>query len=174
MGGLMLSPRIYALFLFLSLPCYAQTDDQSLPLSDVSGPDSPIKITGQISWHQEIGDDAVLNMACGWHAELVNISLKPILAYEVSFDILPRYGGKSLTVFQNDGFLIEKITLMLDHDCSSRTWQEDRSSIPIKPRRFEGSPTAESKLIFVQFSDGSTYGTSYWGKNLTESRLRRR
>jgi hypothetical protein len=175
--GMMLSPRVFAVFLFVGLPCYAQTDDQFFALTDVSGPHSPIKVTGQVSWHQEIEDDAVVNTLCGWHAELLNLSSKPILAYEVSFDLLPRYGGKRHTVFQEDGFFTENISFTpgsqepLDHDCSSRTWQSDRSGVPSKPRRFEGIPRAESKIIFVQFSDGSTYEASDWGKNLTKSRF---
>jgi len=173
----MLSPRVFVVFLFVGLSCYAQTDDQSLAMADVSGPHSPIKVTGQVSWHQEVGVDAKVRLVCETHVELTNFSSKTIMAYEVSFDILPRYGGGKHTVFQNDGFFTENLNFVpgsqspLDYDCSSISWQSDQWNRPIEPRPFEGTPRAESKIIFVQFSDGSTYGVSDWGKNLTKSRF---
>jgi hypothetical protein len=146
-------------------------------MADVSGPHSPIKVTGQVSWHQEVGADAKVRLVCETHVELTNFSSKTIMAYEVSLDILPRYGGGKHTVFQNDGFFTENLNFApgsqkpLDYDCSSISWQSGQWNRPIEPRPFEGTPRAESKIIFVQFSDGSTYGASDWGKHLTESRF---
>ncbi len=176
-----LSPNanIIAALLFLtgmSLPACAQTpDDLLLDVKDVSAPDSPIKLAaGRVSFKQEIHSYRV-NSAIARHLELANVSSKTILAYEVSFYAIPLYGGALLRVDRRDMFFTEKLTFVpgfresLDDD-----WPESREQGsgegPTIPKKYTGTPKAELKVVFVEFDDGSTYGTSDWGKHLSEGR----
>jgi hypothetical protein len=162
--------------LALSYPAPAQIHDElSMDVTDVSDPDAPIKVSaGKIAFKQDVFADYV-KAACTAHIELTNVSWRTVLAYEVLVRATPHYQGGVNRTDRNDGFFSANATFVagsqevLNYDCSSKTAISNKDG-PLTPHRHTEAPEATFKVLFVEFVDGATYGSSEWGDRLHEGR----
>ncbi len=157
------------LILVSGSPLGGQNYDLFTQIADLSGPDSPIKASGQASFHQELSAESVKSQ---WKiaARLVNVSNKTVLAYEASFELFPDYGGGVCRTQQADYFF--RLELEFKPGVQ-QTVDEDSPSVDVTPREKGAKPTrptASFRVIFVQFADGSKFGTSQWGTALSAVR----
>jgi hypothetical protein len=145
------------LFMLFGLKCpvFAQTlGNVSINIADASLPDSPIKVMlGQISF---------IKSRWEMHLDLRNASQKTIVAYEVSVD-LSQYGGK-VYVHCVDNFFSENLEFISGAQISVDTPLGD-ITVPQRPL-----PSPSLSVVYANFGDGTHYGSSEWGKNLSEGR----
>ncbi len=148
-----------------------RTYDLLVQITDLSGPNSPIKASGKASFRQELSPDSVKTQ-CKIEIQLVNGSSKSILAYEVSIVAMSDYGGGIARTSQADYFFRPELEL---GPGAHESLDEPTPSWSVTPRK-EGAkpitPKATFQVIFVQFSDGSKFGASQWGSALSAARQR--
>ena len=141
--------------------------DSSIPLRDLSAGDSPLKASGQASFHERISTQGI-DEKCDLDGKLTNVSSKSILAFEASVDLFPHAGGgihrdyKIDYIFDRD--LLKpgsQFQLQMDPPGRQVTRSEDTSRQPLR---------AESRVTFVQFADGTQFGKSDWGDALSSDR----
>ena len=162
--------------LALSYPAPAQIHDElSMDVTDVSDPDAAIKVSaGKIAFKQDVFADYV-KTACTAHIELTNVSWRTVLAYEILVRATPHYQGWVNRTDRNDGFFSPNATFVagsqevLNYDCSSKTAISNNDG-PVTPQRHTAAPEATFKVLFVEFVDGATYGSSEWGHRLHQGR----
>lgn len=162
--------------LALTYPAPAQIHDElSIDVTDVSDPAAPIKVSaGKLSFKQDVFADSV-KTACTAHIELTDVSWRTVLAYEALVRATAHYQGGVDRTDREDDFFEAKPTFVagsrqtLDYDCSSNVAIR-RGDSPVKPQRRTGAPEATFKLLFVEFLDGATYGSSEWGDRLHQGR----
>jgi hypothetical protein len=153
------------LLLVLNSLLAGQTHDVVLEISNVTGPDSPIEASGQTSFHEELSPDSCKTQT-KIGARLVNVSKKTILAYEVSILAIPDCGGGMQHTVHADYFFRPELQFgpgaqeVADYDTPS--W----NVTPRKEGATPATPKATFEVIFVQFADGSKFGTSRWGTAL--------
>jgi hypothetical protein len=141
----------------------------AVTLVDESPPDSPLKASGQIVFHEELFQNAVKTR---WDLDIAitNVSSKDILAYQGEINAIPELGPPVREIDQPDFFLKPQImtpgyqqVLKLD---PGPTGTVDYDSSQQQPKVAKATFT----VSFVEFSDGSTYGTSKWGRVLPKAR----
>src|SRR2546426_12824712 len=69
----------------------AETRKVSVQVTDISATDSPLKISGQVFFEEQVNIDSVA-VRYIIDAGLLNVSSKPIMCYEVSMALSPEYG----------------------------------------------------------------------------------
>ncbi len=146
-----------------------QSYDLIVPMTDISSPHSPIKASGQASFHQDLSPDSVKTQ-CKIKVQLLNASNKSILAYEVSVVAVPDYGGGIGLTSQADYFFRPEQELgpgaQQSLDEPTPNWSVTSRKEGSKP----ATPKATFQVIFVQFADGSKFGASPWGAALSTVR----
>lgn len=156
--------------LLLSSPwLLGETHDFSLPIIDVSDQGSPIAVSGQVSFHEELAVDSVKTQ---WtiEAHLINTTNKTILAYEVSIDAISDHGGGVHHAEQADHFFRSELEFAPGAQEIVDVATPNQQLTPRKEGDTPKAPKASFKVIFVQFADGSKFGTSNWGSGLSRSR----
>lgn len=157
-------------------PTVAEERIYGVLLIDASPPDSPLKASGQIVFHEELLENAKAD--CGhclktrWDFDITvtNISSKDILAYEGEINATPELGPNIREIDEPDFFFKSQImttgyqrvlksdpgpTGMVDYDPSQQQPKVAKATFTVS---------------FVEFADGSTYGTSKWGSALRKAR----
>ena len=142
-------------------------------LTQGSVPGSPIVVSaGQVKFTEKIYPDRV-ETSWAVHAQLLNASSKPILAFELSVHAVPDHGQAIAYVSQQDYFFKENLAPVPGSQFSLDVDDQIRGVLHLKASPSPGearTPKANLRVIFVEFADGSNYGTSDWGKNLKEGR----
>jgi hypothetical protein len=151
-----LKMTMFVILFGLKFLILAQTfDNASIDIADATPPDSPIKVVlGHISFvgsHWEM------------HLELRNASPKTIIAYQVSIDL----SGYGSIVHMNceDDFFDENLKFISDSKISVDNTFAFNITVPQGPVQ----PPSLS-LKYVNFADGTHYGSSEWGENLRDGR----
>lgn len=145
-----------------------ETRDVAAPISDLSAPDSPLSVSGQVLFHEVFSKD-VSAVQYDIDGEIRNISLKPVIAFDVSVSMLPEYDGGVKQEFTTDYFFERNVLEPgLEFSMSHMTPGNDTGpydgGAPVRAAR------AEAQVLFVQFADGSTFGKSAWGDSLANER----
>jgi hypothetical protein len=168
------------LLLIVALCCTRTTVAEqrmyAVPLIDAGPPDSPLKASGQIVFHEELLENAEVD--CGhclktrWDFDIIvtNISSKDILAYKGEINATPELGLPVREIDEPDFFFKSQImttgyqrVLKLD---PGPTGTVDYDPSHQQPKVAKATFT----VSFVEFADGSTYGTSKWGNALPKAR----
>ncbi|MGB6472124.1 MAG: hypothetical protein WBE88_14810 [Candidatus Acidiferrales bacterium] len=148
----------------------AQTRDLSVEVKDLSGPNSPITAKGQVLFQRISSADGVKTRH-DIAVQLTNVSSKTIVAYEVSLQAMPDYGGGFNSTNLVDRFFRPQLQL---GPGSQESWtftdpgwdSEPSEAIPSK------EPQASFTVLFVEFADGSKFGASPWASSLSDARQR--
>jgi len=110
-------------------------------------------------------------------ATLKNISTKPIMAFEAITDLSPSYGGGDRMTSHADYFFLDSLlTPGLSTEINIAPHKEivfgNRADHPTSFDDIHqpSQARADVKVTFVQFDDGTTFGTSQWAKTLAAER----
>lgn len=142
-----------------------RTHDLSVQIPPSTEQNSPIQVSGEVSFHEELFADKVRTQ---WtlDANLLNLSGKTVLAYEVSIEAVPDHGGGVSHLAKVDHFFRSELPFTPGAqerlNVATPNWQ----LTPRKPGAAPRQPEATFKILFVQFADGSRFGTSAWGNDL--------
>jgi hypothetical protein len=143
----------------------------SPPFVDASPANSPMKANAikPIVVREQLLQDAVAVGGWDLDASLTNVSSKDILAYEVRVNVEAELGG--------GGIYVEKVDLFFNRGTFSPGSQRSlQFSMPLwhvsgyNPSAPRAKASATFSVSFVEFSDGSTYGSSKWGRSLPDAR----
>lgn len=148
-----------------SLPALA--GDKTIPINDLSSADSPVRSHGSVTVAQETSGDALLTSSSqDWIVK--NVSAKDIVALSESLVcVYPdgRKGGRS-----------ERYELFF-HPQVMKSGEEvafsEPSSVVERTKRLgipPVEPRCEANALWVQFSDGSTFGDKAAGDSLLSDR----
>jgi hypothetical protein len=102
---------------------------------------------------------------------LVNASTKTIVAYEVSIEATPDYGGGFEHVQQVDHYFDPQLQFVPGAQ-ESLTFSGPGWSTGPRGNAAPAVPRASFTVLFVEFSDGSKFGTSHWAAKLSDGRQR--
>src|SRR5271168_4084856 len=69
-----------------------RTYETEAPLDDLSAANSPLRATGQASFHVVISTNTK-SVTCSLQGSLTNVSSKPVVAFEATLDIASERGG---------------------------------------------------------------------------------
>jgi hypothetical protein len=139
-------------------------------LADEGDPNSPIRAAGQLVFHEQLFQNAV---GFRWQVDmaLTNASSKDIRAYEVQFDATPERGGGFTYIDRKDFFYSRQ---NMFPPGSQQLWRSDESPRAMVPfSAVQPQPTIAKvtfKVLFVEFSDGTLFGGSEWGRSLPAAR----
>ena len=143
----------------------------AVKLADENDSNSPIRASGQLVFYETLFQNAV---EFRWQvdAAFTNASSKDIRAYEVQFDATPERGGGFNYIDRKDFFYSQQ---SMFPPGSQQLWRSDESPRAVVPfSAAQPQPTIAKvsfKVLFVEFSDGTTYGGSEWGRSLPAARL---
>jgi hypothetical protein len=144
--------------------------DTTLKIIDSTPENSPLVASGQVSVHQEFTAETVTTQYT-ISAEMTNTSTKPIIAYEVSIDARPEFGGGLHHVGQADYFFKKNLELVAGGREDISVPPGFTESMAFNKDKTQGvASSATFKVIFVQFADGTTFGHSTWGSTLSQAR----
>jgi Cu/Ag efflux protein CusF len=155
------------LFLFSILQSWAQTS-VTVPVVDKSEPGSPLQITGNITFTDQITGNSI-SSSSDYELKAQNISGKGIIFLLVHFiEMGPREGGIGHHIQWDNFFRNEEITpgpvFILDRSSGGR---QIGSFNPLGPSR---DPVAEVRVLYAEFSDGSVYGERREAKDILAAR----
>jgi hypothetical protein len=145
------------------------THELSIEISQNAEPNTPIQVSGQVSFHEELYADRVRTQ---WkiNANLLNLSSKTILAYEVSIEAVPDHGGGVSHLAKVDHFFRSELPFtpdaLLPLSVATPNWQ----MTPRTEKTALRLPEATFNVLFVEFADGSKFGASVWGNSLSAVR----
>lgn len=167
------TPKLVVLLLWCigsAFPVFAQAYHLSIPVTDSTGSSSPLAIRGDVSFQVQVSPDEV-KTEWDMNVSLTNISSKPIIAYEVSIEAMPDQGPGVHFLDQVDHFFRPTLSFLpgaqeLITGGPSRVSQTSPRKEGTQPK----DSKAVAKVLFVEFEDGSKFGRSDWGKNLSAAR----
>jgi hypothetical protein len=148
----------------------SQAQNYSLVLKDESAADSPIKASGQVKVHRESSEGTETG-SIAFDVQLQNVSQKPILAYQITIDVIPELGRSIHHTLLADLFF-KKDLLPGEEDgyqnsLPALSYQTESPSGTTNPR----TTGASFNVVFVEFADGTSYGKkSSWGNALPNAR----
>lgn len=158
-----------SLCLFSILQSWAQTP-VTVQVVDVSDAGSPLQITGNITFKDEIIGNSIKS-SNDFELKAQNVSAKGIVVLLVQFTGTgPRAGGVSRTIQVDSIFEKKEITagstfVLARH--SSAAGYEFGPYSPLAPSR---DPVAEVRVLYAEFSDGSAYGQKREARDIFASR----
>src|SRR5258706_12731409 len=165
--------KILATIIFICLIAvglFAQTLNSTIQIADNSPAESPLRVVGKVSLdEQTFADKLVVRDALD--AIVINASSKAIIAYEVVLDVFPELGGGSHEQYTDDRFFGNEI-----QPGSQDLLQHTRGRSEVVPlsevTRVLRPARAQARVVFVEFADGSKFGTSKWAAGLSTERMR--
>jgi hypothetical protein len=162
---------ILSMFL-LSVSFSGQTRSVSALISDESPADSPLRVTGQVLFEENLSEESNSpSQAVGRStidAGLTNVSSKAILCYQIAFDLSPANGGGKHSIYNDDRFFGEELQPGSFYRLQEKPGGWEIS--PSNPKLLLGTARVRAKVVFVEFSDGSRFGSSPWGDHLSADR----
>lgn len=157
-----------AIFMF-SVVAWSLPQQASVPLSEISSPRCPLRIEGMVTTTDEMSSGSS-NFSFRTNVSATNVSTKDILLLVIEMDIL---GMAGFGMKNNE---IDDYFFMQEAFKSSTTKLFTNTELPIGFKNDSPNPSsvskATAKVMFVQFSDGSTWGASEHGRDaLLQRRL---
>lgn len=147
----------------------AQTKHSTLPVQDASEPGSPFAVTGTVTIRETLSGDR-LESAFSDTISVRNVSNKTVLVAVFQLDVKPAYAGPESDTRQYECFFArDVIPPGHDHDIS----RPSSGSISVElmtPGRLPDVPRAQLRTLFVQFTDGSTYGEQTHARHILSLR----
>lgn len=147
-----------------------QSRSYSLALQDQSPIESPIKASGTVNIREEQSSNAVSNKV-DFDIRFKNASLKPIVAYDVLIVVTSEHGPIIRHRQFADFFFRKELELAPGAD---DMFQLELPGVLSEPRRTgvrdRANVEATFDVEFVEFADGTTYGSSTWGNALHQAR----
>jgi hypothetical protein len=147
---------------------FVLADDAGVPVADKSERGSPLENTGSVRLSETVQNG---NTHFSYQADVAarNISSKTIMAVVASLDITDSQGHKvqemeSGDLFFKDNTLKPGDVLTLSYN------QPSEYFVPLKYSSAQTTPSAESRTLFVQFEDGTTFGDEKYANRLMNSR----
>jgi hypothetical protein len=155
--------------LLTSALAFGQKKAQTFEVSDLSASDSPISFTGATK---------ALKTGTACVVTAHNNSSKSLLALVATADVATRYEWDQPVTFQYDGF--SKETLIgpgLDFDIVDEGMYSPVevtyvNGVPVEPPPPNFVCHAKTKMLFIQFEDGSTWGDYQTGKDVMARRAK--
>ncbi len=148
----------------------AQSLDVIFQVRDKSGPNSPIAASGRVHIQEMLSTDKVQSRY-DLDIQLTNASPKTILAYEVSVEGMPDYGAGFQHVYMTDSFFLPQLDFLPGVQKSEIFSDPGWQTVPrggAGPRDMKVSV----RVLFVEFADGSIFGSSHWAAALSANRQR--
>jgi hypothetical protein len=153
----------------------AKERSYSVRIVDDNSPDSPLKASGQVVFHEEpsVGDPNTLNSRTEYDVAFTNVSSKDIRAYEVVIESMTEHGMGQRHTDRGDFFFQHQSMFPIG---SQQVLQFVMPPAPgwsvtqYDPSAQPSAAKAAFSVSFVEFADGSTYGSSKWGGALPEAR----
>ena len=147
----------------------AWAQQMNVPLVDQSNPGSPLAVFGSVSLTERIEQQRLIyNFDSTIDAK--NVSDKTILALLVEVRLRSAYGGGVTHINQADCFFARDVIAPGGLHAVARP-SPGLNVDPIGPSPIRGSPSAEVRVRYVQFLDGSIFGDESAARELF--RLRR-
>jgi hypothetical protein len=133
-------------------------------VTDTSESGSPLKVSGTASFTEEIARNAV-TFSGDYKVDARNVSDKGIILVLAEFDEGGPHGAKRRHVIQLDHFFWDEIAsgqsfVLARGDPAKRV--PGCCETPLTPA---AEPTAEIRVRYIQFADGSTYGDDRTAEN---------
>ena len=151
----------------MSCQVYAQTFDSTAQLNDLSDKNSPLRATGQASFHTVLSTNRE-RAECSLAGSVTNVSSRTIVAFEATLDLSSEFSGCQHSDFTMDYFFDTNLMPPGTHrDLTLGGPPEESEYSGTSVRR---EPRAQFRVEFVQFADGSSFGKSPWSENLESER----
>jgi hypothetical protein len=144
-----------------------RTYETEATLDDLSVANSPLRATGKASFRVVISTNTK-SVTCSLQGNLTNVSSKAVVAFEARLDIASERGGCVHWDYKVDYIFNRN---MLDAG-SSYDLTEVFGPVETSHRGsfLVGKAEVNVNVIFVQFSDGSSFGKSDWSEQLSSQR----
>jgi hypothetical protein len=144
-----------------------RTYETEAPLDDLSAANTPLRATGKASFHVVISTNTK-SVTCSLQGSLTNVSSKPVVAFEATLDIASERGGCVHWDYKVDYIFTQ---YMLNAG-SSYDLTEEFGPVETSHRGsfLVGKAEVNVNVMFVQFSDGSSFGKSGWSEQLPSQR----
>jgi hypothetical protein len=160
-----------SLCLFSVLQSWAQTP-VTVPVVDKSEPGSPLQITGNITFIDQIIGNSIKS-SHDYELKAQNVSGKEIVVLLVHFTGMgPLEGDGGINLSVKDDNIFEKKEIMPDE-----AWRLARGLStggftigPYSPLAQSRDPVAEVRVLYAEFSDGSVYGQKRDARDIFASR----
>ena len=160
---------------FLSPPVLAQQEVLSVPLVDKSAAGRPLDVNGEVLLRETVRANE-LEWSWSERISVKNVSTKPILLFVATLTEIGRHpaptdrsfspGNGPTYQLEDDRFFSERLIkpgeLLLLRDS---TFGAAESACCINPLSQKRDPSAEYRVRFVQFADGSTFGEPGEGRD---------
>src|SRR5438309_3050915 len=133
---------------------------------DKSGAGAPLEMSGTISFSENVLRKSITT-STDYEVKARNRSEKPIVLIVATFDESGPHGGNRHHILQFD----DVFRLGISPGQSFVLSRSDRGTPAyccIDPHSKAEQPRAEVRVLFVQFSDGSTFGDKTAAKNILE------
>lgn len=156
------------LFLFSVLESWPQTP-VTVPVVDKSESGSPLQITGNITFTDRVIGNSI-SSSSDYELKARNVSRKGIIFLLVYFiEMGPREGGIDHDInwdrFFRDEELAPETVFVLD-----RSHGGTQTGFNFNPLGSGRDPVAEVRVLYAEFSDGSTYGQRRKAKDILDAR----
>ena len=138
----------------------------SIPVQDKSGAGTPLEISGTISFSENTLMNSIAT-STDYEVKARNHSDKQIVLIVATFDESGPHGGSRHHILQFD----DVFRLGISPGQSFVLTRSDRGTPAfccIDPQRRAEQPRAEVRVLYVQFSDGSTFGDKNAAKDILE------
>ena len=138
---------------------------QSISISDNSASGSPVALTGSVTFSTVAGTQPAITLLG------TNVSTKEIIALRAEFNSIDPMGFTSPVFYEHDNFFKP------DGMNPGEQWNlihpgQGVHQVPTPPAEYQGPPSAQAKVTFAQFSDGSIWGDSAVTRAALEDRPR--
>jgi hypothetical protein len=151
----------------ISCSAYAQTLDTTAQLNDLSDKDSPLHATGQASFHTALSMNKE-RLECSVVGNVTNISSKTVVAFEASLELSSEGSGCVHADYTIDYIFDRNLLAPGSHyDLIDRSPAGETDYSGTRAAR---EPQAQFRVQFVQFADGSSFGSSLWSERLESER----
>jgi len=150
---------------FLAVSAWSQLTF-TIPVQDKSEPGTPLEISGTISFSENVLMKSITT-STNYEVKAQNHSEKQIVLIVATFDESGPHGGSRHHILQFD----DVFRLGISPGQSFVLSRSDRATPSfccINLASEAEQPRAEVRVLFVQFSDGSTFGDKTAAKNILE------